>query len=266
MIFLKLGGSLITDKTHVETARMGVISRLSREIAAAKQQNPDLQILLGHGSGSFGHPVADQYGTQIGAASADEWSGFTQVWYVANKLNRVVIDELRTVGLPALSLPPSASTVSSSGEIVKMTVEPIQQALEVGLLPVIQGDVAFDRERGSTILSTELIFRYLVPYLKPDLVLLAGIEPGVYKEYPPVGEILSTVTDKDVANLKLGPSTATDVTGGMSNKVLEALSISEATKELTVRIFSGEEPDTLLAALQGSSVGTEVISSAQSAT
>jgi isopentenyl phosphate kinase len=258
MIFLKLGGSLITDKSRDETARLGVISRLTREIAAVIEQKSDTQILLGHGSGSFGHPVADRFGTQVGASSTEEWSGFTKVWYSANKLNRIVVDELRKVGLPALSLPPSASAISSSGEIVKMTVEPIQRALEEGLLPVIQGDVAFDLERGSTILSTEMVFRYLVPYLKPNLVLLAGIESGVYKEYPPIGEVLSSVTEMDIAKLKLGPSTATDVTGGMSSKVLEALSISEATPGLTVRIFSGEEPDTLLAALQGSPVGTRI--------
>lgn len=258
MIFLKLGGSLITDKTRGEVARMDVISRLATEIATAKEMNPDLKILLGHGSGSFGHPVADQFETQKGASSPEEWSGFTQVWYVANKLNRIVIDAFRSVDLPALSLPPSASTVSSNGEIVHMSVEPIQRSLGAGLLPVIQGDVAFDRIRGSTILSTEMVFRYLAPHLDPDLVLLAGIELGVYKTYPPVGEILSLVTDKDVTSLNLGPSTATDVTGGMSNKVLEALSISKASPGSSVRIFSGEEPDTLLAALQGSPIGTRI--------
>jgi isopentenyl phosphate kinase len=177
---------------------------------------------------------------------------------VANKLNRIIVDEFRGAGLPVLSFPPSASTISSHGEIVQMNLEPIQLALEAGLLPVVQGDVAFDRDQGSTILSTEKVFRYLAPQLKPNLVLLAGIEPGVFKEYTPVGEILSTITDKDVAHLDLGPSSATDVTGGMSDKVLEALSISKATPGLSVRIFSGEEPDTLLAALQGSPVGTQI--------
>lgn len=258
MIFLKLGGSLITDKSQAETPRMGVISRLAEEIAAAKFTDPALRILVGHGSGSFGHPVANRYGTQNGAESAEDWSGFASVWYVANKLNRIIVDEFRGAGLPALSFPPSASTISSHGEIVQMNLEPIHLALEAGLLPVVQGDVAFDRDQGSTILSTEKVFRYLAPELKPKLVLLAGIEPGVYEEYPPDGEILSTITDKDVAHLNLGPSSATDVTGGMSHKVLEALSISKAIPGLSVRIFSGEEPNSLLSALQSSPVGTRI--------
>jgi isopentenyl phosphate kinase len=217
-----------------------------------------LGILLGHGSGSFGHPVADRFRTREGASTPEEWSGFTQVWHTANKLNRIVIDALRSAGLPAVSLPPSASAISSGGEIEKLSLNPIRMALDNGLLPVIQGDVSFDLVTGSTILSTEMVFRYLAPLLKPDVVLLAGIEPGVYPQYPPEGEVLSTITSLEVANLNLGPSTSTDVTGGMANKVAEAISISKAVPGLSVRIFSGEEPNAVLAALQGAKVGTLV--------
>ena len=62
--FLKLGGSLITDKRQPETPRMDVIERLAQEIAAARAANPSLQLVLGHGSGSFGHIYARQYGTR----------------------------------------------------------------------------------------------------------------------------------------------------------------------------------------------------------
>ncbi|GAH93416.1 unnamed protein product, partial [marine sediment metagenome] len=37
--FLKLGGSLITDKTRSHTARMDVITRLAEEIARAYKKN-----------------------------------------------------------------------------------------------------------------------------------------------------------------------------------------------------------------------------------
>ena len=258
MIFLKLGGSLITEKAVEDSPRIDTITRLAQEIASARMNSPRLDILLGHGSGSFGHPAAERFGTQEGASTPDDWSGFTQVWYAANKLNRIVIDALRSVGLAAISFPPSASAISSGGEIEKISIEPIRKALEAGLLPVIQGDVAFDLETGSTILSTETVFRYLAPHLEPDVVLIAEIEPGVYPLYPPEGEILPKITSSEVAKLQLGPSTTTDVTGGMASKVTEALSISKAVPGLSVRIFSGEEPNSLLAALQGEDLGTLV--------
>jgi isopentenyl phosphate kinase len=52
--FLKLGGSLITDKNEAHTHRPDVLARLGREIAAALEQDPSIKVVLGHGSGSFG--------------------------------------------------------------------------------------------------------------------------------------------------------------------------------------------------------------------
>src|SRR5512144_2558166 len=63
LALLKLGGSLITDKTRPYTARIEKIADLAREIAAAKRTRPDLPLLLGHGSGSFGHTAAKEYAT-----------------------------------------------------------------------------------------------------------------------------------------------------------------------------------------------------------
>ena len=258
MIFLKLGGSLITDKLRSETPQMQIIERIASEIAAARETDPELKLLLGHGSGSYGHPVAKKYGTRNGAETLQDWVGFSEVWYMAHKLDRIIIDSLRSAGLPAISFAPSASSVSSKGQIVKLMVEPIKRALDVGLLPVVQGDVAFDQEQGSTILSTEMVFRFLAPLLMPTSVLLAGIEPGVFKEYPSRGEIIGEIMDGDVDRLKLGPSTAPDVTGGMGSKVREAMSISRAVPGMDVRIFSGKGPNSVYDALLGEPVGTLV--------
>ena len=66
LVFLKLGGSLITDKTQPMTPRLDVIQHLAGEISAAVKSSPRLSLLIGHGSGSFGHEVADRYQTQAG--------------------------------------------------------------------------------------------------------------------------------------------------------------------------------------------------------
>jgi isopentenyl phosphate kinase (EC 2.7.4.-) len=64
MFFLKLGGSLITDKTRENAPRLDVIRRLAREISGALATAPP-KLVLGHGSGSFGHAAARKYGTGI---------------------------------------------------------------------------------------------------------------------------------------------------------------------------------------------------------
>jgi len=53
LIFLKLGGSLITNKDLPNTARQLVLNRIAGEISNALQHNKQIKLLIGHGSGSF---------------------------------------------------------------------------------------------------------------------------------------------------------------------------------------------------------------------
>ena len=108
LVFVKLGGSIITDKAQVETARPEVIARLAAEMSSALSLQPDLQVVLGHGSGSFGHVVARRYGTRQGVYSADEWRGFAEVAAVAARLNRIVTDAFLMAGVPVWSLQPGS--------------------------------------------------------------------------------------------------------------------------------------------------------------
>ena len=49
MIFLKLGGSLITEKSKPETARIAVIQRLTKEIATFVQTQRSTRLLANLG-------------------------------------------------------------------------------------------------------------------------------------------------------------------------------------------------------------------------
>lgn len=258
MIFLKLGGSLITDKARPETPRLDVLRRLVNEIAEARQAAPTLRLLIGHGSGSFGHAAAARHATHLGASNPEQWLGFVEVWRSANRLNRIVIDTLNEAGLPALSFPPSASALARDGEVTGLAHEPILRALDHGLIPVVQGDVAFDTSRGACILSTERVFTWLALRLRPARILLAGADAGVFSDFPRNAELLPVVSQTDLAKNRVGASAAVDVTGGMAEKVRSALEWARADPGVEVRIFSAEEPGQLQKALLGGQPGTRV--------
>ncbi|MGD8760301.1 MAG: isopentenyl phosphate kinase [Anaerolineales bacterium] len=258
MIFLKLGGSLITDKARPETPRLELIQRLAAEIAQAWLELDRRSLLLGHGSGSFGHAAASRYGTHRGASSEEDWRGVAEVWSAAQRLNRLVVDALRQAGIPAVVLPPSASALCRGGEIVQMAVEPVRRTIVAGLMPVVYGDVAFDIQQGACIVSTERVFNYLADPLHPTHVLLAGIEPGIYADYTQRGEVLRIVDDKCLEGIRLAGSDETDVTGGMADKVHQALALARSVPGVQVRIFSGEPPGAVAAALKGEPLGTLV--------
>jgi isopentenyl phosphate kinase len=259
--FLKLGGSLITHKDRPRTARPKILERLALEILSSLNDAPSLQLVLGHGSGSFGHVTGKKYGTRQGVQTPEGWRGFAEVWWDASALNRLVMDALHQAGLPAISLPPSASVVARDGQVAAWDLQPLRAALKAGLLPVVFGDVIFDTVRGGTILSTEDLFAHLAAQLRPRRLLLAGIEPGVWADYPACTRLVPQITPENLPEVApaLGGSASTDVTGGMAGKVQEMLALVQQNPGLEVSIFSGETPGAVEKALSGAQVGTRII-------
>jgi isopentenyl phosphate kinase len=251
IVFVKLGGSLITDKTQPMTPRPEVIQRLADEIAQAMTAAPGLRLLIGHGSGSFGHAVANQYQTQSGGNGQDYWRGFSEVWAAARELNQIIINALIRSGLPVIAFPPSASIIARNTRIQSWDISPIQAALAHNLVPVVYGDVIFDTDLGGTILSTEAIFQYLADAIHPHAVLLAGLDKGVYQNPDNPDEIISHITPRTINAVlpALSSSQAIDVTGGMLSKVKLMISLIEHHPSLKVRIFSGLGPSNLYQAL-----------------
>jgi isopentenyl phosphate kinase len=258
IIFLKLGGSLITDKDKPYTPRLDKLKDLAQEIKAVLDSNPDLLLILGHGSGSFGHVAAKKHGTRDGVQTREQWFGFSEVRFQAAELNRYVVQSLLEAGVPALPFPPSASMVSDDRKVIHYNIEPIRKALDVNLLPVVQGDVAFDEKRGGTILSTEDVFAFLTEQFSPSRILLAGIEAGVWEDFPARTKLVKEIQLADYEKMRAGisGSASTDVTGGMKAKVEEMLALIQTTNSMTVQIFSAEENGFLTRALQGENVGT----------
>ena len=260
LVMLKLGGSLITDKHQTSTARPEVIERSAAEIAAAHQERQDIQLVLGHGSGSFGHHAGQKYGTRLGVHTARQWRGFSEVWLQASALNRLVVKALHDAGLPAVSFPASAAAVAAGGEVSSWDITPIRQALARGLLPVVYGDVVFDSKLGGTILSTEDIFGYLAGELQPGRILLAGMAGGVFADQSANTDVLPEITPASFDSLRagIGGSAATDVTGGMFSKVAQMLALVERIPGLQVSIFSGQPDGAVKAALLGETSGTQI--------
>ncbi len=257
LYLLKLGGSLITEKSQARTTRPEVLARLAQEIAAAVREQPDLRLVIGHGSGSFGHVAGMRNGTRHGVRTQNQWLGFAEVWKEARALNQIVIEALQTAGLPVIAFPPSAGVIATDGQVSSWDLAPLQAALSAKLVPLINGDTIFDRHLGGTILSTEELFFYLAPRLQASRILLAGIEPGVWKDYPERSELVSAITPQnfDAVRKSLGASASTDVTGGMVTKVEEMLRLVQRNPGLEVQIFSGDE---ISGALRGESPGTRI--------
>ncbi len=260
LIFLKLGGSLITNKDIPFSARKGTLKRLGAEIAKAIDKNHELNLLIGHGSGSFGHSTAAQFGTRTSIHSAEDWLGFQKIWWAAHLLNQIVIEEFQNLGLPIISLPASASLVSSNKKVVQWNIQPILSSLKNHLLPIIFGDVVIDNKLGATIFSTEELFSYLANELHPSRIILAGKERGVFLDYPRNQDLISMITPDTYPSIsnKINASDSIDVTGGMASKVRSMLDLITLEENLSIDIFSGEEENNLFRVISGEKIGTRL--------
>jgi isopentenyl phosphate kinase len=253
-VFLKLGGSLLTDKRQQETPRLDVIRRLADEIAMALSANRELQLVVGHGSGSYGHVHGLRYGTRDGVHTSEQWYGYAVTADAAARLHRVFVSALLQAGIPAWGIQPSAALRCQRREIIAGPEMTVALALEKGLTPVVHGDVALDTVLGGTIVSTEEIFKWMLPHFRPQRLVLAGEVDGIHTADPQIDRratLIPEIRPDSMHEIRqgLGGSHGMDVTGGMLAKVSHSLDMVQAHPELDVIVCSGMQPGNVEAVL-----------------
>jgi isopentenyl phosphate kinase len=258
LVFLKLGGSVITDKDVPNTANLDRIDTIAKEIIHAQKVNPNLTLLLGHGSGSFGHHAAQKYDTRNGVSTPQGWQGFIEVAARARELDQIVLDRFLRQGINALSISPCSTIMADNRQIVSWDTSTIEQAFQQKLVPVIYGDTILDRKLGGIIFSTEELFSWLAQKLKPERILLAGLEEGVWKDFPKRNQLISEINPQQYLSEKadIQASISTDVTGGMRSKVEDMIQLAKKLSRLEVQIFSAVQPGNVYSTLIGNQKGT----------
>lgn len=263
LTLVKLGGSLITDKTRPETARPEVIRRLAGELSKGLSRTKG-GVILGHGSGSFGHAAASRAGIAEGFTARPEpvlRAGIAETQAAAARLHAQVLTALREAGASPYSIAPSSVLVARRGRPARMALDSLGLALGAGLLPVVYGDVVMDLVRGVAIASTETVFLALarrVPRrgLPISRALWLGETAGVLG---PDGRTLKTLGERDLPALErtLRGAAGIDVTGGIRHRVASALAL--ARQGIPSLIFDGREPGALARAVAGEEVpGTTI--------
>ncbi len=262
LILIKLGGSLITDKTKALTPRTDVIKRLGKEVLQA-QRLSKTKILVSHGQGSYAHIPAAKYKTHLGNINKNSIKGFSITADMATWPNRILVKEFVGLGIPAVSFSPLSFVYSNNQKLEKMFTKQIEKALEIGVLPVIYGDVIMDSKMGFCIFSGEKTLDLLALKLSKKYrikkIVMAGDTNGVYDGN---GKTIARITPGNFASIKsaLGGSKATDVTGGMLHKVKESLDLVKKL-DTKVYILNGLEKGNLKKIILGKKVVATEISS-----
>ena len=184
-------------------------------------------------------------------------------------MNRNVLESLGRGDLFPVTVSPCAGLIAEDGAIRSWNITVIRKVLAHGHIPLTHGDAVLDRRRGFTIVSTEDLFLYLAPQLKPTRVVLACDVEGVYlyQTSTPSRKRVVRVVDRsnitrvrralrEAARGRRGP--AWDVTGGMAAKVERLYELVRRMPGLEVRIVTGLKSGVVESALLGDNVGTVI--------
>lgn len=216
MIVVKLGGSVLTNKDERET----VNSRALNQVADVIADGPS-DLVLVHGGGSFGHPVADEHSvsTTSGTRNAQQ---IRSIHAAMKRLNSIVIDALADRGIAALPVHPLSRIFRGHDGSLRVTDGGLQAMVGEGFIPVTHGDIIVHRGMGATIVSGDELVVALAQRLDADRVGMCTSVPGVLDANEEVIPLIES-TD-DVGDL-LQDTEAPDVTGGMAGKVRALLDL-----------------------------------------
>lgn len=255
---IKLGGSLITDKRKPKSFRRTVVQKLARQLNDIRRRQPELRLVVGHGSGAFGHAEAAKYNTVHGVRTAAERLGFARVGAAATELSQLVLEEFIAAGLPAMRFQPSSMLRARDRHITAFAADLLNMALGQGMLPLVHGDIALDEVIGGAIVSTESLFAALAKPLAVSQIVLLGDVAGVLDG---AGALIPVITPASYLSIasQLGGSPGFDVTGGMLQKVSEMVDLVAANSHVNVVIADGNRADILIDVLvRRCKVGTRI--------
>jgi isopentenyl phosphate kinase len=163
------------------------------------------------------------------------------------RLDEAIVDRLHRADVPALPVHPlSLASRDEAGDLTLPTAG-VATMLAAGFVPVLHGDVVAHEGSGATVLSGDELVAELARGLSADRVGLCSTVPGVLDEGD---EVIDRIDDFDAVADVLGESAATDVTGGMAEKVRTLLALSAPASifgaDDLAAFLAGETPGTLV--------------------
>jgi isopentenyl phosphate kinase len=218
-VVLKLGGSVITDKSGECAIDHARLHEVAEELAVRKGS----ALVLVHGAGSCGHPEARRYRINDGLTK-ENVPGVYETHAAVSGLNAAVVDALRNAGVEAIGIHPLDLALAEDGRLVSFETRHIAEMTDHGIVPVLHGDVVMDRLRGSCIVSGDQLVTRLAGALGSRRVGLATDVPGVLQD----GRVVPRIDRNTAESLVVGGSGNTDVTGGMRGKIAELLALADA--------------------------------------
>ena len=238
LVIVKLGGSVITHKgASPPDINEEHLSRIVKELATH-----DGKLIVVLGGGAHGHQAAHKHGFGSNDTSSEKLlAGIPEIRHNMSQLSSRIEEELNTQGIPGVVISPFTFVTLHNNQIDNFPTEIIEKTLNADIAVIIHGDVCIDKTKAASILSGDTIAKYLAEELKPKAVFIGTNVDGVMDDNPETNPNAKPIplinnSNKNRILSLTGPSSSTDVTGGMTKKITELLDL--ASRNVDIVIFN----------------------------
>jgi len=262
LIILKIGGSVLTDKTKPLSVNTDVIESIATQIASIKLPN----LIIVHGGGSFGHPLAEKYRLVNGIKESNQIFGITKTHQAMLNLNKIIVEIFISHNIPIIPISPLDVFFTNNGRIEESFLLPIKKSLEIGLIPMLFGDTVYDFSQGVSILSGDQIVAFLSEKLNANKLILGTDIDGLFTADPKIytnAKLIREVTPENFPEIKANLSRETskkqiDVTGGMLGKLNELITVAKTG--VTIYIINAKIDNNIKKIILGAEdIGTKFV-------
>lgn len=219
------------------------------------------KIIVIHGGGSFGHPPAKRYQISGGLNSSisDQILGVAETHQSMNYFNSYLVNILIENQYPAITIQSSSIFIKNGNDMFMYSQDIIETILELGLTPILYGDVIFDKKGSFSIISGDEIIYLLCSGLiehEVSKVIFTMETDGIYvkDENNKNGHVLlNECVARDLDSLELADlGQKIDVTGGIKGKIDFIKKICDLN--VPVQLVNGLKEEYILEALMNQEV------------
>jgi isopentenyl phosphate kinase len=264
---IKLGGSLLTDKSRPYEVRKSVIESTVRELKTCMDEELIESLVVVHGVGSIGHPPVLEHKLHQGYKGPEQFIPLSKTQRIVNEFRYMLTEEFQKVGLPVNLLHPSSMIVAEKMRFAKTSFEPLKGWLSLGMVPLLGGDLLYDTAMGFSVGSGDALAVELAKQLNAKRLIFAMDVPGIFDDNPHTNTdatLLKEIDIHDITQVLKGMKQIgkVDASGAMKGKLASVvLAMDLIEGGLDTALLSMMDYGNLLAFLKGEEIDcTRIVS------
>jgi isopentenyl phosphate kinase len=221
---IKLGGSLITDKTRQDSLYEDVLTNIAGVLARHLAAFPQAMMII-MGGGSVGHFAAKELAVDRGVPECD-LGGLHRMASKMYKLKCYFADLLEQQGVAAMPFQETSCLVAREDGSVLFQDAAVRHALRLRLVPILSGGLVFDIAHGVRALNGDLLALALDDrafHIK-RVIMLTDVAGVISAD----GSAIKRLDEDSKSKMarSYGSGEKVDLTGGIDTKVEVALELA----------------------------------------